>query len=337
MALLVLGELAVRVSPEWWPWLSPFGLTYGWGWWLLLAGTIARAVTFKWWRAVGPSLVLCLTWPSFSLVFSLGSGTTPVEDASKGLGVLSFNVRRLDEYGWLKGEETRRELSQWLMDREEHIWCLQEFPLNGRAMLQKAGFSWAMPSRKLLAWPSGAGPAVVTDLPVKDWSTWMFPQGAGRGRVVQVDVETRGGVVRIFNVHLQSLYFSEADYEAVEEGPSREEGLRLLGLLTQAYEARAAQVQELKRRMEESPYPVLVAGDFNDSPMSYAMRSLRKSRVSDTFSAGEFGWQGTHIGTLPGLRIDGVLADTVWQSRSHQTHDVELSDHRPVTVLLERK
>ena len=62
---------------------------------------------------------------------------------------------------------------------------------------------------------------MVTDLPVKDWSTWMFPQGAGRGRVVQVDVETRGGVVRIFNVHLQSLYFSEADYEAVEEGPSR--------------------------------------------------------------------------------------------------------------------
>ena len=138
-------------------------------------------------------------------------------------------------------------------------------------------------------------------------------------------------------MHLQSLYFSEADYEAVEDGPSREEGVRLLGLLTQAYEARAAQVQGLKRRIEESPYPVIVAGDFNDSPMSYAMRSLRKSRVSDTFAAGEFGWQGTHIGALPGLRIDGVLADTLWHARSHQTHDVELSDHRPVTVQLERK
>ena len=31
MVLVVLGEVAVRVSPSWFPWLAPFGLTYGLG------------------------------------------------------------------------------------------------------------------------------------------------------------------------------------------------------------------------------------------------------------------------------------------------------------------
>ena len=60
---------------------------------------------------------------------------------------------------------------------------------------------------------------------MKDWTTYMFEdEGAGKGRVLQADVETPVGLVRVFNVHLQSLHFDHADYDAVEEGPSREEG-----------------------------------------------------------------------------------------------------------------
>ena len=140
-------------------------------------------------------------------------------------------------------------------------------------MLSEAGFSWQAPARVDLA-PSG--PALVTPWKVLEWDTWMFSEEAGQGRVLQADLETPSGVVRVFNVHLQSLYFSRADYDAVEEGPSRQEGLRLLGLVTRASGARALQAQVLRRRMEERPHPVVLAGDFNDTPMSYASRQLRK-------------------------------------------------------------
>lgn len=336
--MVVLGELAVRVSPSWFPWLAPFGLSYGLGWGLLAAGVAWRVISFRWIRAAFPSLVLLATWPSFMLVFSLGLGgeeTTGANLEEEDVwGVMSFNVRRLDEYAWLQGDATRRELAAWLGDRDEAVWCLQEFPRDGKSVLNQSGFSWTTPRRTLLTWPDGAGPALVSSFPVKDWSTWMFPEEAGRGRVLQADLNTPSGTVRVFNVHLQSLYFSRADYEAVEGGPSREEGLRLLGLVTRASQARASQARILRTRMDESPYPVVVAGDFNDSPMSYAMRRLRQGRVRDAFESAEWGVGGTHIGAVPGLRIDGILADTTLAVWGLQTHGVELSDHRPVTARL---
>jgi endonuclease/exonuclease/phosphatase family metal-dependent hydrolase len=335
MGLVVLGELAVRISPSWFPWLAPLGLTYGLGWVLLAAGVVWRVASFRWLRAAFSALVLVATWPSFMLVFSLGLGPSEAAlDEERSWGILTFNVRRLDEYGWLKGDETRREMARWLSNRSEEVWCLQEVPRDGVRMLREAGLDWNSPRRNMLSWPNGAGPALATTLPVRDWETWMFSEEAGRGRVLQADLETPSGTVRVFNVHLQSLYFSQADYAAVEDGPSREEGLRLLSLVTRASQARAVQARELSRRMEESPFPVVVCGDFNDSPMSYAMRRLRKGRARDTFEAAGLGLGGTHVGKVPGLRIDGILADTTLAVGTHVTHGVVLSDHRPVTAKL---
>ena len=107
--------------------------------------------------------------------------------------------------------------------------------------------------------------------------------------------------------------------------------------ITDASKARALQAQELVRRMEESPYPVIVAGDFNDTPMSYAMHALRGSRADDTFAVASWGPGGTHLGAIPGLRIDGVLADTSLHCVAHKTHGVLMSDHRPVTAVLQAK
>ena len=336
LALLVLGELGSRISPEWVAVLAPFGITYGVGWTLTAAGVAWRLVSFRWLKVVLPLAVLVGTWPTLSLVFSLGagSGQHAVEEGT-AWGLVSFNVRRLDEFGWLEGDQTRSRLAAWFNDQSAEVWCLQEFPAGGEATLRKAG--WDREGRKVLAWPKGAGPAVVTAFPVLGWEAWMFGPEAGKGRVVQADVKTPAGPVRVFNVHLQSLHFSKEDYAAVEEGPNREQGRRLFSLLTQAYKARAAQVEELRLHLAESPYPVVVAGDFNDSPVSYALRQLRKSGLHDSFEAAGFGVGSTHVGMVPGLRIDGVLGDSTLAFSAHRVHDVVLSDHRPVEVALGRR
>ena len=336
LVLVIVGEVAARVSPAWVPWLAPAGYVYGLAYPLLAVGTVWRLTSFRWLKSLGPLAVLLLTWPSFSHVFSVGLSKPDVAVSEDSFEVTTFNVRRLDEFEWLDGDQTREDIATWLAEQPDGIWCFQEFPKRGKATLRSAGFSWLKPRRRLFTWPREAGPALASSYPVKDWTTYMFEdEDAGRGRVLQADVETPAGMVRVFNVHLQSLHFDHADYDAVEEGPSREEGARLWGLITNASKARALQAQELVRRMEESPYPVIVAGDFNDTPMSYAMHALRGSRVEDTFVAASWGPGGTHLGAIPGLRIDGILADTTLQCVSHDTHGVELSDHRPVTAVLQ--
>ena len=336
LVLVIVGEVAARVSPAWVPWLAPAGYVYGLAYPLLAVGTVWRLTSFRWLKSLGPLAVLLLTWPSFSHVFSVGLSQPDVAMLEDSFEVTTFNVRRLDEFEWLDGDQTRQDIATWLAEQPDGIWCFQEFPKRGKATLRSAGFSWLKPRRRLFTWPREAGPALASSYPVKDWTTYMFEdEDAGQGRVLQADVETPAGLVRVFNVHLQSLHFDHADYDAVEEGPSREQGARLWGLITDASKARALQAQELVRRMEESPYPVIVAGDFNDTPMSYAMHALRGSRAEDTFAAASFGPGGTHLGAIPGLRIDGILADTTLQCVSHHTHGVVLSDHRPVTAVLQ--
>lgn len=338
LVLVIVGEVAARVSPAWVPWLAPAGYVYGLAYPLLAVGTVWRLTSFRWLKSLGPLAVLLLTWPSFSQVFSVGLSKPDVAVSEDSFEVTTFNVRRLDEFEWLDGDQTRQDIAAWLADQPDGIWCFQEFPKRGKATLRSAGFSWLKPRRRLFTWPREAGPALASSYPVKDWTTFMFEdEDAGQGRVLQADVETPAGLVRVFNVHLQSLHFDHADYDAVEDGPSREQGARLWGLITDASKARALQSQELVRRMEESPYPVIVAGDFNDTPMSYAMHALRGSRAEDTFAAASFGPGGTHLGAIPGLRIDGILADTTLQCVSHHTHGVVMSDHRPVTAVLQAK
>ena len=336
LVLVIVGEVAARVSPAWVPWLAPAGYVYGLAYPLLAVGTVWRLTSFRWLKSLGPLAVLLLTWPSFSHVFSVGLSQPDVAMSEDSFEVTTFNVRRLDEFEWLDGDQTRQDIATWLAEQPDGIWCFQEFPKRGKATLRSAGFSWLKPRRRLFTWPREAGPALASSYPVKDWTTYMFEdEDAGQGRVLQADVETPAGLVRVFNVHLQSLHFDHADYDAVEEGPSREQGARLWGSSQDASKARALQAQELVRRMEESPYPVIVAGDFNDTPMSYAMHALRGSRAEDTFAAASFGPGGTHLGAIPGLRIDGILADTTLQCVSHHTHGVVMSDHRPVTAVLQ--
>ena len=50
------------------------------------------------------------------------------------------------------------------------------------------------------------------------------------------------------------------------------------------------------------------------------------------FTVAPIGLGGTHLGTIPGLRIDGVLVDTTLACTAFKTHQIELSDHRPVSV-----
>jgi vancomycin resistance protein VanJ len=329
LVLVALGEVGARVDPTWFPWLAPFGLTYVWGWLLLLLGVFWRLLSFRWLKVVVPTAVLVATWPSASLLWSLGGGT-PTLDADGRWSLLTFNVRRLDEFEWLAGDSTRRELASWFNKNTDDVWCLQEFPGGGADVLKRSG--WHGDPQEIVTWPNGSGPAIITSFEVNRVSSWMFGEGAGR--VLEVDLTTPGGTVRVFNVHLQSLSMSRADYAAVEDGPNREEGKRILALLTKAYRMRAGQVKELMEKMKENPWPVVVAGDFNDVPVSFALRSLRKSGLRDSFEQASWGMGATHIGTVPGLRIDGALVDSSFHVLKHTTYPVTLSDHRPVSVEL---
>jgi endonuclease/exonuclease/phosphatase family metal-dependent hydrolase len=83
--------------------------------------------------------------------------------------------------------------------------------------------------------------------------------------------------------------------------------------------------------MESSLYPIVVCGDFNDTPVSYAYRKLSKGK-KDAFTNSGNGI-GTTYAKMP-LRIDYILHDKKFSSFNYKQHKRELSDHYAISTEL---
>lgn len=85
-----------------------------------------------------------------------------------------------------------------------------------------------------------------------------------------------------------------------------------MGELEHNSSIRAGQVGEIRAEMDASPYPVILAGDFNDTPSSYTYRTM-KGDMTDGFRDSGSGYGGTfrYLGGV--LRIDYIFYDDAFE------------------------
>ena len=138
--------------------------------------------------------------------------------------------------------------------------------------------------------------------------------------------------IRVYNIHLASNWFNTADYSFMQHPQRRKIKEGILGLMDRmkkSFRKRAKEVDLIKQHMSASPYPIIICGDFNDTPVSYAYNSI-KGNLIDAFS-----YSGKGIGdsfvNIPALRIDYILHDSSFKSTNYQKHRKILSDHYPIS------
>jgi endonuclease/exonuclease/phosphatase family metal-dependent hydrolase len=106
--------------------------------------------------------------------------------------------------------------------------------------------------------------------------------------------------------------------------------------LKQGFVKRAQQAEELKTNISKSPYPVIVAGDFNDTPVSYSYTTIRKG-LKDSFVNSGYGAGFTYKGKYPANRIDYILYDNALENRYFEIIKVKYSDHYPVAAYFKKQ
>ena len=74
----------------------------------------------------------------------------------------------------------------------------------------------------------------------------------------------------------------------------------------------------------------MLAGDFNDTPVSYAINAIEN--MHDAFTVAGLGLGATYIGDLQGLRIDYLMYTDGLSAVDFTTCNIKLSDHRPITA-----
>ena len=100
--------------------------------------------------------------------------------------------------------------------------------------------------------------------------------------------------------------------------------------LKEAFVKRSEQSILIHSIAKKSTYPVIVCGDFNDTPLSFTYRKIRQN-MSDAFVESGLGSGVTFVGKkFFSFRIDYLLHNKEFQSKEYTTYKVKHSDHYPI-------
>ena len=163
----------------------------------------------------------------------------------------------------------------------------------------------------------------ITDAPLDYNSTFQY-----------VDIIAGPDTVRIFNIHLQSLKFTPQnrqylDKPVLDTDTTLSESRNITSKLKRGFLKRGIQARKIKEEINKSPYPVIVCGDFNDVPNSYAYVTIGKN-MQNAFVKKGTGIGRTFSGISPTLRIDNIFADKKFAIEQFTRIDKKLSDHFPI-------
>jgi endonuclease/exonuclease/phosphatase (EEP) superfamily protein YafD len=162
--------------------------------------------------------------------------------------------------------------------------------------------------------------------PIRDTQVLGSTERGGTECVVRYDLETPGGILYFFNLHLAS---PRDGLEEVMASPWR--GLPELQANT---ELRRRESELASRWVSQVDGPMLLAGDFN-LPCESAIYRRYWSQFPDAFSSAGLGWGNTKFTRWHGVRIDHILAGPGWRVRRCWVGPDVHSDHRPLIAEVE--
>lgn len=264
--------------------------------------------------------------------------------------LLSYNVRLFDFYGEIAGQDPygqqsiKQQLLAYVKDQDADIVCLQEYyeskdrSFSVTPFLRNAGY-------RHITEPAANrnfhyGNVIYSKYPI-------LQQGKvsdlSRFDVVFADLLIGKDTLRIYNIHLESNRFDQTDKAFVEtltassgNGKHYLNGSRrLLGKMKRATLRRNEQVQKILIHAQTpgTPSRVMICGDLNDQPVSYAYGQMRRKSFSDAFVEAGSGFGQSYRGFYPSYRIDYMFFKGMLQPIYFDTRTADYSDHRPLTAV----
>lgn len=352
LATLVLSYFAPFVHPDTFELLPFFGLAYP----IIIAVNLLFLLYWALLKSRWFFIVLFFIIIGGKLHFrTIGISFDPVTASQNDSvwKIMSYNVRLFDVYNESieKRNENRNGILAYVQEVNPDVVCFQEFFHQDKpssfstkdTLIELLGmrnyherYSHKIRNRQ------NFGICMLSKYPIIAKGDVMFDNFASTDNYcIFADIVKHGDTIRVYNIHLQSIKLQQEDYEmfgATNNVPKEKKStIRLLiDKLTIAYPARAQQALKVIEHMETSPYPVVVCGDFNDTPMSYVYNQFNQKLV-DSFLETRFGLGITYAGRVPAGRIDYIFHDPRLQAQQFTIQKKAFSDHYAVSCEIWKK
>lgn len=239
------------------------------------------------------------------------------------LKVMSFNVHLFNIYE----EDSLVNITEIMGSTKPDIICIQEYSRN-----QKIDFS-AYPyqyiyfrerknNRGVVLKEIDFGHAILSKYPIINKGAFDFKDTFNNG--LFVDIIKSQDTIRVYNLHLESMgILPKVSY--LQESDTR----KLLGRMSDGFKRQQSQMEEVLAHKANSPYPVLLAGDFNNTPFSFVYGKMKKG-MKDAYLERGNGLGTTFSFDSYPMRIDYILTSKTFEILSFETIKKTFSDHYPI-------
>lgn len=339
---MILCIISVYVSPADAKWMSlcPFALRY-----VLICVAVFMLiwlfVNFK--VAIPLALLAFVGFKFFSHEYSFRDKSL---DDKADFRVMSYNVKCfgiLDKNSNLLREnvlETITATNPDIVCMQEAYWADKPADFPTLDVLSKNLNAVSVQRTQLANFNHGVGGlAIVTRYKVIN--KYSHPFDSTANGFMYVDILMDEDTVRLYNCHLQSIMIKDSDVD-MSNGFNRENKDKAMSLYSKFSEAsahRAVQVDTLVATLDTCPYPVMICGDFNDVPLSYACFQILASgeRLHDTFMERGEGSGRTFSIAGVDFRIDYIMHSNLFKCLRHKVLEFNIAnDHYPVVAEFKR-
>lgn len=242
--------------------------------------------------------------------------------------------------------KTKNEVMQYILKQNADIVCLQEFALSGeKNRFTEKEFDDLFPMYpykhiqfKISRWNRHQGIATLSKYPIINKKPVNYKSAINMS--IYSDIVVGKDTIRVINNHLESNRITVQDMKQTSELKENFNSDRFGDLtkyfsekLSIASKARALQADEIAKIREKTHYKLIICGDFNDIPSSYAYSKV-KGNLNDAFCKTETGLGWTYNRSYFRFRIDYIMYDENFEATNYKRGNLRASDHYPIQAEL---
>lgn len=340
---IVLTYIAPYINPNFFSILSVLGLIAPATYLMTLVLLLYWIVRWRWKRAL--PFIICVGFGLFYLPLFYKFDLKREYDVEESYGqgvfkVMTYNVRSF--YGEDQ-ESSVEDILKLIEKTDPDIICFQEYSVGLAskntgflALSEKYNSSIGISRASVGAIPESSLVIYSKYDILKSGSSLINCDTVDTKTSIWADLLVEKDTIRVFNNHLHSTHINASDNEFItnhkylSDSAVDDKIMSMLYRFRDNTKSRSIEVANIAEQIDATMHHKMIVGDFNDTPMSYAYRTMA-SGVNDAFSESGQGYSYTYRGFLNILRIDYILSSKRIVSQSYEVlEDINYSDHLPV-------
>lgn len=292
-------------------------------------------------------IAIAVAWNPLGQIIKVKQGEEfKIAKLPNSIRVMSWNVEHFDILEHKTHPETKKEMIDLINKYSPDVACFQEMVggnMDSTAInyvpriakdLNYQYYYYSYDKRDDFDGKHHYGIITFSRFPIIQKYTYSPPELNYNSIFQSIDVAMNSDTFRVFNIHLQSLKFSDVSRQYIEDPTMKgqidiEKSKNIISKFKTGFAKRKLQSERVKKSMNESPYKVILCGDFNDVPNSYAYNTIGKG-LKNAYAEKGTGIGRTFSSISPTLRIDNIFVDSKMIVEQFVRIKKKLSDHFPI-------